>query len=717
MSFRIAFVSLIAACSAPALANAAISPLNCSATAVPTLVRSEGISERMGDIVLSCSGGSPGGTVQGNLSLFLSVPITNKRRSDDSVDLLLSIDTGSGPQAANVPAAIGGSFSLVFNGLSFVLPASGQAIVRISNLRGAPVSTGVTSVAAIQATLAFNGPSAISVNNSPLTVGFPSRGLLSSASSASIVCTGSPLPTDALTVTSLFAAGTRFQSTRVTEGYGEAFQKKDSTMDTGVRFLVSYSGFPTGARIFVPDTVAGSNATQPTAGGDLGFVQSGGSYTPSASGSLLLARVRGANADGSGGFPAYTPSAVGSPTVTFDSVAEVTLRNGSGYAVYEVMDANPAMRESAQWPLFLALDRLADGNTVIASQSVSFAPVSTDATISGAPIPRFSAAAPPSDCSALNDCDADYMPRLEVTFTPQLYRGYVNSGPQSGFLSVRNDRGGLLSWAVRLTYKNGSGWIRTDPVSGYNNGSIRLLIVPEKLPVGVYDAVITVDAGPLAGSKDVPIHLEVVAAPVIPPAVPVVKSAVNAASFAGPLVAGSLATLFGEKLAGTAVAVSFDGLPAAQSFKSDTQINVLVPAQLAGKDKAQIVVTRDGTTSTPFAVTLVSTAPAIFTPGILNQDYGANSESRPAPAGTFIQIFATGLPLQGVVTVKLHDLENLTPAYAGPAPGFDGLYQINVLVPDYFPTFTTEVLICATATDQRRACSAPVRVSLRTIEP
>ncbi len=40
--------------------------------------------------------------------------------------------------------------------------------------------------------------------------------------------------------------------------------------DTGTRIIVQYSGFPAGAQLFVPTVVAGSDATQPTAGGDLG---------------------------------------------------------------------------------------------------------------------------------------------------------------------------------------------------------------------------------------------------------------------------------------------------------------------------------------------------------------------------------------------------------------------------------------------------------------
>jgi hypothetical protein len=53
-------------------------PFVCTPTAVPALVRGEGLAERMGDILISCTGGPPGGVVGGNLTVFLNVNVTNK---------------------------------------------------------------------------------------------------------------------------------------------------------------------------------------------------------------------------------------------------------------------------------------------------------------------------------------------------------------------------------------------------------------------------------------------------------------------------------------------------------------------------------------------------------------------------------------------------------------------------------------------------------------
>src|SRR5947209_9660565 len=110
-------------------------PFVCTPSAVPAQVHGEGLTERMGDILINCTGGTPGGVVGGNLTVFLSVNITNKL-TNNFTDVQMTVDTGSGPVAANVAAQPFGANAVVFNGLSFTLSGSGQANLRISNLRG-----------------------------------------------------------------------------------------------------------------------------------------------------------------------------------------------------------------------------------------------------------------------------------------------------------------------------------------------------------------------------------------------------------------------------------------------------------------------------------------------------------------------------------------------------------------------------------------------------
>src|SRR5580704_11628784 len=71
----------------------------CVVSSVPSQVRSEGLTERMGDIILQCSGSNPGAVLSGNLSVFLPVSITNRLDSNSSNlthDAVLSVDFGNG---------------------------------------------------------------------------------------------------------------------------------------------------------------------------------------------------------------------------------------------------------------------------------------------------------------------------------------------------------------------------------------------------------------------------------------------------------------------------------------------------------------------------------------------------------------------------------------------------------------------------------------------
>ncbi len=70
--------------------------LTCNSTSVPPIVHGEGIAERVGDIVLNCSGGMPAAQITGNLSIFLSVNITNRVAGTAVTDVAFTIDNGSG---------------------------------------------------------------------------------------------------------------------------------------------------------------------------------------------------------------------------------------------------------------------------------------------------------------------------------------------------------------------------------------------------------------------------------------------------------------------------------------------------------------------------------------------------------------------------------------------------------------------------------------------
>jgi uncharacterized protein (TIGR03437 family) len=454
----------------------------------------------------------------------------------------------------------------------------------------------------------------------------------------------------------------------------------------------------------VPDAIAGSNSVRPTAGGDFGVPASAGQYAPNGKGSLLLVRVRNADANGGGGSLVLTPQA---GINMFDSVSELDVVNGTAQAVYEVVDADSSVQESAQFPTFIGLDPSADSQAITITPKILLGPVDSGAQdLTVAPIPRFSLGTPASDCTVLKDCDGPFLPKLAVDFEPLSFNTNPGGSLQSRFIRVFNAAGNILVWNATLQRMPLSDFLRLTPASGVNNGSIGVNLLPTTLRPGVYYTTITIDAGQ-EGRIDLLIRAEVNAAQSLVDPTPAISSVVNAATFAaGPLVRGSFGTIKGANLLGTNMLVTFDNLPAKLVYTSNTQINFLVPAELGPRSTSQMVVTVDGVSSIQQSVRLADVAPGIFSPGILNQDNAVNTPFSPAPVDSVIQIFATGLlpPEGGTVDVKIHDRSNLVPLYAANVPAIPGLQQVNVRVPAGLPGINTEVVICGSSSG-RRVCS------------
>ena len=688
---------------------------HCVVTSVPVQVRSEGVTERLGDIVLQCSGSNPGAVFSGNLTITLPINVTNRVDNNNLTrDAVVSVDYGSG----SMPTGVAGQVSnqtIAFNGVSLTAPASGNFVLNISGIRANVSQLGPATQQSISAFLS----SPLLVNQAQAIVGFSRISLRATLYETGISCYGSRVPST-INVPNLFAAGTNFASTRLTEAFSSAFQPRTPGADTGTRFLVKYSGFPANAHIYLPDMVAGSDAATPTAGGDLGGQQSPGAYV-AGSGTLLLVRIQGADATGAGGLPVLYPS--GSGAVALNAAGEIALTGGSGYAVYEVVDTNPSVQESVQFPTFIGLSDVT--GSAVAQESVSLAPVSSVSTASTtAPIPRFTANyPPPSDCDSLGDCNATYFPKLMVDALPILLTaagGTMTSAP--GYIPIRNAAGGLLEWSVSIVYIQGSGWLTVDNASGVNNGSVRVWSQSQNLAPGTYNALITINAG-AAGSQTIPVTLGVIAGPPAPPpptppssgpAVTVSKI-VNAATLdSTPLVAGSLATIFGSNLAGKAVAVTFDGNPAQLLYNSASQINLQVPMALGSKSTAALVVTVDGSSSTPAAVALSPAWPSIFAHGVLNQDNRENTSVAPAQPGSILQIWGTGIPDGAAIAVSIGSASNLVPAYAGAAPGIAGVQQVDVTIPSDMPAGAAQLTICATM-GGKQYCSTGYLLTIGTV--
>jgi uncharacterized protein (TIGR03437 family) len=194
---------------------------------------------------------------------------------------------------------------------------------------------------------------------------------------------------------------------------------------------------------------------------------------------------------------------------------------------------------------------------------------------------------------------------------------------------------------------------------------------------------------------------------------------VNAASFATSVAPGSLFSIFGNDLSsGTAAAtstplpgslagatVTIGGKPAPLIFASPGQINAQVPYELAPGTTAPVIVTSQGISSPAVNVTVANAAPGVFQFGqkhavVQNQDYTTNTPDNPAAAGSYVVVYLTGggrldnpVPTGAVAPGDplSHTMAPVTVTvggsaaevvFAGLTPGFIGLTQANIRIPN-----------------------------------
>src|ERR1035441_9356401 len=153
-----------------AFAQLPSSTARCQVSTSPVQVRAEGLTERLGDIVLQCSGSVPGAVFTGNFTLYLPVTVNVTNRVDannQTRDAVVSVDLGSGFVPTAIAGQVSGS-SISFNGISYTAPASGNVNLRISNVRAAMNQLGYTSAVPAQITASL--VSSLAVDQSQIVV-------------------------------------------------------------------------------------------------------------------------------------------------------------------------------------------------------------------------------------------------------------------------------------------------------------------------------------------------------------------------------------------------------------------------------------------------------------------------------------------------------------------------------------------------------------------
>lgn len=199
--------------------------------------------------------------------------------------------------------------------------------------------------------------------------------------------------------------------------------------------------------------------------------------------------------------------------------------------------------------------------------------------------------------------------------------------------------------------------------------------------------------------------------PVAPPAgnVSAPLTVVNAATMLpGSVAPNEIVAIFGSGFDPSNTQILFDGVPATVFYTSSTQINALAPANLVPGSSTNITASANGAQVGAVAVPVVTAAPGIFTtangtgPAAANNEDGSiNSASNPADRGSVMSLYATGAGVAQAATVSIGGY-SADVLYAGPAPGFQGLTQINVAVPRGFlsPGIQPIILSIAGASSQ-----------------
>jgi len=269
--------------------------------------------------------------------------------------------------------------------------------------------------------------------------------------------------------------------------------------------------------------------------------------------------------------------------------------------------------------------------------------------------------------------------------------GYARSFPLTG-----NEKAdpSLPSTTYLITGGGGAGLVKMGPLPQ----CAVVLSAFNYLRVDVEETALTFTATGLDGAAIDRVTLT-------PPPAVAANGIVNGGDFSAAIAPGSVVSIFGQNFAirGNAfsalplptelsgVSVTANGIPAPLFYVSPGQINIQLPYEVSGQVELRIT-TPNGSATGIVNVTTVA-------PSILAVVSGSHlvSSSNPAIPGSYLTVYATGLgkptgfcptgqatsgamPVAAPVQVEFGGT-TVQPAYAGLAPLFAGLNQVNVEVP------------------------------------
>jgi hypothetical protein len=372
-------------------------------TGAPPTLRSEGATELVGAIVITCTGVPAATTINVDLQLNAgAVPITSRAgttsgETTNGFDAALQVSATGGLGTvvntyAGTPITVGSA--AFFNDVRFtaVSLSAGTDVITISGIRG-NVSSGNVSISAggygiVQALISVSN-GALPLQQNVYNVGLVTNSL--AVSQGAVVgtintCVGSPaivvglnkgtansgsvkfselFPT-AFKVQLPAAAGTDSESGPnpivATSAVTPLGASVEQTATTATQFAVTFAGVPSGVTLYVPNVITSTNAN---GGGTAVLVTGEGSTTPAATGVNI--------------------APVGSPVITVNAATA-----GTTY-FYNVVSTDPNSIDSFSLPVYPAT--AANNSAAILSNptvTISYAPRTSTTSVL---VPRFVAGA------------------------------------------------------------------------------------------------------------------------------------------------------------------------------------------------------------------------------------------------------------------------------------------------------------------------------------
>jgi hypothetical protein len=344
-----------------------------------------------------------------------------------------------GTFASNLYQGVVNANSVTFFGVPVLPPTTtGTSLVfRITNVRvnAQPLAGGSASGASpVQASIVISGATSLPIQNPAPIVGFVSSGLTATAGTAA---SGSNNLNQCNSQTKTAVALLTF-----TENFGTAFKTRVAAQsntsyagqaapglngapnqnipgaiynsesnfvfgpmagggtaglaDYGTRLKATFNNIPAGVRIFVstsnvnnaatfvpaPAVIGGStaNANPPAGGAYIGYAQ-------------LVNGETSSDGTAAGFFPSVSPTDNGPSTSGNVPIAEVSIANGTGTAVWEAVNTNPNTIESFKFAVYTTYVANVAQNSPLpgsATVNLSFAPTATSGVASSTlTIPRF----------------------------------------------------------------------------------------------------------------------------------------------------------------------------------------------------------------------------------------------------------------------------------------------------------------------------------------